>query len=285
MPSFGRALLAAVMALTVLAIVMATGAYFGAVTAPSVHAVTQVTAAIPAHADALQIRDLAAQEDMAKWAFWMLAISAIGIAITAIGTSLLLWQIILTRKAVADTALATAAMNRQNELAEDAQRPWIALDVEFDFLTSSINGLCLSITAKLSNIGKMPAYRANIEHYCNVEGGNPVEDFRIAAEMPRDEAAIYQSKLIILPGGEAKDQVLIFLDKNDTRLPHDNYVFPQFMVTVFYQLPDGREAQTSAWFSISRPHPDFADGGPFLWDLEGNEPEPIIEPRGYVRVS
>ncbi|WP_298021775.1 hypothetical protein [uncultured Parasphingopyxis sp.] len=61
-----------------------------------------------------EARDLAAQESMSVWAFWLLLVSAVGALTTIIGTCLLLWQVMLTRKAVEDTSGATAAMERSN---------------------------------------------------------------------------------------------------------------------------------------------------------------------------
>lgn len=70
-------------------------------------------------------RDLAAQESMSVWAFWLLLVSAIGTLTTMIGTGFLLWQIILTREAVKDTGGATKAMVKANEIAQQANRAWL----------------------------------------------------------------------------------------------------------------------------------------------------------------
>ena len=57
-----------------------------------------------------------AAEDSAFWTKW-------GFGVAIVGSSFLLWQIILTREAVKDTGNATLAMQRQNELADQGQRP------------------------------------------------------------------------------------------------------------------------------------------------------------------
>ena len=62
-------------------------------------------------------RDLAAQESMAAWAFWLLLFTGVGLFVTSVGTGFLLWQIMLTREAVKDTGDATKAMNEANEIA------------------------------------------------------------------------------------------------------------------------------------------------------------------------
>lgn len=69
-----------------------------------------------------QWRAAEAAEDSALWAKW-------GFWISTLGSGLLLWQIILTREALADTGLATKAMERQNKIAIATQRAWI--DVQF----------------------------------------------------------------------------------------------------------------------------------------------------------
>jgi hypothetical protein len=74
-----------------------------------------------------QWRAANAAEDGAFWTKW-------GFWIATIGSSLLLWQIILTRKAVEDTGKATVAMERQNEIAAAAQRAWVAIDIEPRFV-------------------------------------------------------------------------------------------------------------------------------------------------------
>ena len=70
---------------------------------------------------------LYAQQDAARWGFWAMMIAAGSTLVTAFGTILLYKQIVLTRKAVLDTGKATEAMLRQNEIAEQAQRPWIEI--------------------------------------------------------------------------------------------------------------------------------------------------------------
>lgn len=74
----------------------------------------------PADGTEREMRELASQEAMAVWAFWMLVASVFGVATTLAGTVLIWRQIVLTRRAVEDTSIATKAMVRQNDLAEEA---------------------------------------------------------------------------------------------------------------------------------------------------------------------
>ena len=122
-------------------------------------------------------RDLAAQEASALWAFYMVVASFASVLITAIGTAFLYKQIVLTREAVEDTGLATAAMVRQNELAEMGQRPWLTIE-EIDFKLSGYlhaGGLHVSIIVeiKVRNVGSMPAL--NVSYYCTpIQASGPV---------------------------------------------------------------------------------------------------------------
>jgi hypothetical protein len=231
-------------------------------------------------------RDLAAQEASALWAFYMVVASFASVLITAVGTAFLYKQIVLTREAVEDTGRATAAMNRQNELTETAQRPWLEVGIEVDFISASSNGgFVLACNVLLKNIGNQPAYHAKVDHVLSPAIRNPLEDFRIAAEGPLDPERQYHSDVIILPNGSAKEQELIFLEPNDPRHHFDHGVMPQFMITVRYEWLNGNEGQSSAWFVIS-PIEDVEDGpSVILWGHDYSPDELSVESFGYIRVT
>lgn len=67
-------------------------------------------------------RDLAAQEGMAVWAFWMAMFAGATAVITGFGTFFIYQQVRLTREAVKDTSDATVAMLKSNEIAQLQQR-------------------------------------------------------------------------------------------------------------------------------------------------------------------
>lgn len=243
-----------------------------------------VSGSDPKNLDEINKRELAAQESSAVWSFWLLAVSIFSTVITFLGTGILLWQISLTRRAVEDTSKATKAMERQNELADQAQRPWLEIDLEFDFLSKIRGGFLLATTVKLRNIGQMPAYHAKIDNFMIQRYRNPIYDFQVAAEMPWEEGRIYESDLIVLPGGTAQDQELIYLIQDEPAHQFDDGVIPQVMITVRYELPDGRDAQTSAWFIISMPS-DAGGSAMIPWDWEPNETRLSVQPCGYIRVT
>lgn len=112
----------------------------------------------PQNTDEREKRDLAAQESVSVWTFWMLVVSGGGVLITAIGTGFLLWQIILTRRAVEDTSEATEAMREANKIARDAQRPWLSLECQ---LASGIHWVdnvpTIHVQTTVTNMGSTPA--------------------------------------------------------------------------------------------------------------------------------
>jgi len=101
-------------------------------------------------------RDLAAQESMSVWGFW-------GFAVTTIGTIFLAVQMILTRGAVQETAKATKAMERQNEIAEAAQRPWLVFDIKgpIPVTRHSSGAFSADFDIVIKNKGPMPATHVN----------------------------------------------------------------------------------------------------------------------------
>lgn len=186
----GRGVLAAFAGLAALFTALGTGAYFGTLSAPhygyqathptyrSSHAEQSdpsqidrdraglpyfaeriASGADPADADEREKRDLAAQESMSVWAFWLLLVSGAGTVTTMIGTGFLLWQIILTRKAVEDTGEATEAMREANEIARQSSerqlRAYLSVTgVEFGGARSPGR---LRATVNFLNTGQTPA--------------------------------------------------------------------------------------------------------------------------------
>lgn len=105
-------------------------------------------------------RDLAAQESMAAWAFWMAFFAGITTVITSAGTLLIWRQVKLTREAVEDTGKATKAMVRQNELTEEAQRPWLKASVCLEQETTLYNNkgqLQIPVKVRVENVGSSVA--------------------------------------------------------------------------------------------------------------------------------
>ena len=104
-----------------------------------------------------QWRAANAAQDGAFWTKW-------GVWIGIIGSTLLLWQIILTRQAVVDTSEATEAMREANEIARDtAKRQLRAYITTEDHCVADfqIGGKHKHI-CKVYNRGQTPAYDVKI---------------------------------------------------------------------------------------------------------------------------
>ncbi|GGB52063.1 hypothetical protein [Blastomonas aquatica] len=233
--------------------------------------------------------DLCAQWRAAKAAEKAADWTVYGVLASITGISLLLWQINLTREAVEDTGKATIAMERQNEIAERQQRPWVTVAIADAFMTQSQGGLLLVCDVSLGNIGATPAFKASISHCIGPAFRSPIWDFQTVAE--NVDAADYSEddeSLIILPNGSTQSQIFIHFARNDPRHPFDDGIVPVFMVWVNYSLPNGCRAHSSAWFTVTPKNKSDIEPLMFSWDdemLDGPASGLDITDNGYVRVT
>jgi hypothetical protein len=179
-----------------------------------------------------------AAQDSALWTKW-------GFWIGVIGSALLLWQIILTRKAVEDTTKATHAMERQNELTQIAQRPWIKLVASVSKIEVDIDEIILCVAVEAINIGKSVALDVGL--HVNVVRDHTISD-RIL-EMTRKQAAERDGQGIpIVPGDKQTqwaevhttiDEMKLIGPDGDRRVP-----FKAFAAVV-YNVPGDPEIKVS----------------------------------------
>lgn len=218
---------------------------------------TQAKSALPAEADSqpFQYRtpcrqpegqgesDLCAQwraanatEDSAFWTKW-------GVWIGIIGSSLLLWQIMLTRKAVEDTSKATEAMREANSIArqtqmiqrseskkavawqlrserrqiEGEQRTLRAyLGTEDHCVTGFGVGVAQTHTCKLFNRGQTPAYDVKIWSRPLAVVIDQIDpNF---AKVFRGPESVFQSQIVIGPG-----QWVLHSNSSNGPLSKDSY--------------------------------------------------------------
>jgi len=112
-------------------------------------------------------RDLAAQEAMALWAFWVAAFAGFTALVTSTGTILIWQQVSLTRKAVTDTGNATVAMQDANAIAqagleiqqdsvENIERPYLFPVID-SFTMNPETKLPVSFVTHFENFGRTPA--------------------------------------------------------------------------------------------------------------------------------
>lgn len=147
----------------------------------------------PASGEDHEKRDLAAQESMSVWAFWMMIVAAFSAVITTVGTIFLYKQITLTREAVEDTSAATEAMHEANEIAKVAlqqskemtgvqSRAYVIVEqVVFDLRGHPEN--TMQVMVHFKNVGQTPALetlqkvKGAVLHYKDPETDlKPVED-------------------------------------------------------------------------------------------------------------
>lgn len=115
-------------------------------------------------------RDLAAQETMAVWAFYMALFSGVTALITGLGTYFIAKQVKLTREAVESTGEATVEMRIANRIAEKALaenkkssvsqlRPYVVVTT-----VAILDGMTkpdrMFAEAVLTNVGQTPAFYA-----------------------------------------------------------------------------------------------------------------------------
>jgi hypothetical protein len=185
--------------------------------------------------------DLNAQRNMADWAFWLLVVSSAGLGGTSIGTAFLAWQVMLTREAVEDTSQATRAMNRQNELAEAAQRPWLTVEVEsigplWDFEDNwPEDGWNLDFEVSVRNVGNSLAVFTYIQVEMVHIRSLPVdlEDFKKKVRSSTYDTHIYT------PNQITRHKTFGRIDRqgltDDGQFP--DQLPPIFLIGVVYQQP------------------------------------------------
>lgn len=108
--------------------------------------------------------DLQAQQDMAFWAFWLLATSVIGIFISGAGVFLLVRSIGLGRNANIQATRAAIAATEANAIMQEERRPWVTLirDLGCEFYDRDGYGGTLSWNYNFINKGKTPAYSVRV---------------------------------------------------------------------------------------------------------------------------
>lgn len=153
----------------------------------------------PQESNEREKRDLAAQEGMAVWGFWMAVFAGLTAAITAAGTILIWRQVSLTREAVKDTGDATVAMVKANEIAAAAQRAWIDITPIFDIRINSNGSVRFETGAKFKNIGKSVATK--VESVARLRTGPMDQIYEEYNDMFR-RMIKSDSGYSLIPGGE-----------------------------------------------------------------------------------
>jgi len=155
-------------------------------------------------------RDLAAQESMAVWAFWM-AVAALGtMFVTLFGTVLIWRQVSLTRQAVEDTGEATAEMGESNRLMRAEQRAWVKLDVEHRTIKRAPDGnLNAAIKLKMTNVGKSPTVVTGVNVRTFIIGDEDPEPY------PKDIEFHPNQQITLFPGDPLEHGVTQYVRIHD----------------------------------------------------------------------
>ena len=152
-------------------------------------------------------RDLAAQESMAVWAFWMTVTAILTFAVTTFGTLMIWQQVKLTKTAVKDTTKATDAMDRQTRLMANAQRPWLDFDIVEIHPAPYTQNDTLTIILTMSNHSSFPAHQVQScsrGHFCSSSLLQPLglQSSKEEVKAVLDEWAEKNAGEVVFPGKE-----------------------------------------------------------------------------------
>lgn len=130
--------------------------------------------------------DLAAQWKAANWVMWAGVVSGLQLILTLAGLYYVKGTLDATLKAVVDTGKATVAMERQNEIAEIAQRPWVILEAEITKFQTTQTGIDIWTKVTARNIGKSVAENMSLWAFI-VQDSDNLNDAHIALARSRVE--------------------------------------------------------------------------------------------------
>jgi hypothetical protein len=108
----------------------------------------------PTASELREIRDLKAQEEMAKWAFWMLIAAVSGALLTILGLGFI-WRTLHHTRRAAD--FAGEAVNEGRNAAANQLRAYVgprAVNYTFDPVSGGFGA-----SAEISNFGQTPAFK------------------------------------------------------------------------------------------------------------------------------
>ncbi|MEP3847709.1 MAG: hypothetical protein ABJM43_20375 [Paracoccaceae bacterium] len=108
--------------------------------------------------------DLAAQQQMAQFANWLLAVTLITTGITGIGVYFVKRTLDQTCETNSAALAAATAANESNDIMRREQRPWVTLirEVECDYFEKEQWGIRVAWNFNIENRGKTPAHNIRI---------------------------------------------------------------------------------------------------------------------------
>ncbi len=186
-----------------------------------------------------------AARDSAWWAM-------VGTVVAALATIAIFYQIKLTREAVQDTGKATRAMERQNDLAERLQRPWVTAEIHPIYIGNFGERLAVEVKGEFTNVGQSAAVSTvtcvdiiYVNEDFAVQLGNWIKDI---------EKNIGEVGRKILPGETIVRQLNRVDVQNSVQSTYDDereceIIFIVAVAAIFYKRSEGDDV----WLKTIRP--------------------------------
>lgn len=150
-------------------------------------------------------QDLYAQQDMSRWAFWMMVIAGLTLLVTALGIAWIRDTLIETRRAVRS---ADDAVRVTREIGEAQVRAYVSVDDVEVTVEIDDERVLWNVAAKVSNSGQSPAISVGL-----TLGGDTFEQSAISIrrDISAKNHAVFPITLV------TRGENLTFFDRDKTR--------------------------------------------------------------------
>jgi len=147
-------------------------------------------------------QDLSAQQRAASSALITAVLSFLALVLSGFGVWFVKKTLDATIAAVEDTGKATRAMERQNRLAEDGQRPWLSIELTFESADFSDDLFHIKGFVSIKNIGSMVARQFYPRLNCRFRGIDFSDDILALHREWTDRIPVVSD--VLLPGEELR---------------------------------------------------------------------------------
>lgn len=183
-------------------------------------------------------QDLYAQQDMAKWAFWMMCLTFGTVLVTGVGVYFVKRTLDTNSDFLEESIKATGAMERQNNLAEQGQRPWVTIEIDVSRVSTKSIEPEFDFDIIFRNVGRSVATFFNFYHEILYEGDgrDSISEFVAAAK-----SEVPTSKILLVPGDSHKISLKRHTSENDAiwnKSDTENIegALPLIMVAAHYKI-------------------------------------------------
>jgi hypothetical protein len=228
--------------------------------------------------------DLSAQQQMADWAFWMMAVSAVTMAVAIWA----LWYVkgtldetrAMTTEAKNTTAAAEAALRETQRVAAAELRPWVTIEAKITKVKKHANRVEVDYSVTFRNIGKTIATDVRMESAHDFLGERAVDgiDFRYASWTDRESSArpsaLIPGEEITLPASHARSLDSLPWIGTGTA---GRMMLSVVIASVFYRSKlDANPHRTDRSFLFGWPGEDSFDHRYFFEDNLGGAAENLV---------